>query len=1029
MNTRFLTVLVLVVSLVLVLALAASAQGPEPSRPEVQPTPVPSEPSGDFTPQKINAPAVALGQPGLSFRYVQTFGYTETAWLEDTSHLNFPYGVGVDGNNVWIADQFGLRALKFSNSGAFAQQIGKAGFRDATGQSINQLRDVAVDGSSNIWLVDSSVHHLLKFNSSGAYVSKLGQSFSAGSDNSHFRNPQGVAFDTAGNIYVSDGNNHRVQVFKSSGVYSTTIGITGVPTSTNAGFNTPRHIAIDSNNLLYVTDANNNRVQIFNVSSLSAISYVATIGTGVAGSGNNQFNFPSGVHVDTSKFYVVDQGNHRVQIFDRTTRAYQATLGTGAPGTLNTQFNFPADVVVDLAGNIYVADQNNHRMQQFDSSLNYVRTYGTTGVPYVTDSYHYNRPIGIAVAADGSVYFAEERGHRLIKLNAAGMPQWVVGEAGVSGSDNLHLNFPQDVALDGAGNVYVADSSNNRIQIFTPDGVYSATLSTGFGSGNTQFNFPRGLFITADSLIYIADQNNHRVQIFDGSRNYVATLGVTGVSSTTTGYFNQPADVVVDSNGNIYVSELGGTHRVQIFNSNRVYQRTLGGAASCTSASLFDEFCRPTKLAVDTGNNIYIVSQSQDRVDVFDPSGAYLTSIGHNYSNRPGQLRDVDGIALDNAGNLYLADYNNMRIQKYAPGVPGWKQVNINGFGDRRNQLVTTLSGFGGQLYAGTYNPGSGNGAQIWRTADGTTWTPVMTNGFGITRNVSIDHLFAFNGQLYASTWADAVNGGEVWRSSDGMNWSRVVSAGFGDTTNGEVFRLTVFNNTLYASTWSYTNTHGTEVWRSSTGNAGDWTRAVANGFNSDVNNLSVLSFESFNGYLYAGTANTTTGGEVWRTNDGTTWSQANADGFGTVNNPNVPALAAFNGYLYASTMGKSGVNGATVWRCQVCDGSDWTKVVDNGFGDINTRTNGALAILAGRLYFVVGNSTTGMEVWRTTDGANWEQVGFAGLGDSNNNASYWDNSTTVLNGHLYVGTSNSANGGEVWEFLHLNTYLPLLVR
>jgi hypothetical protein len=381
---------------------------------------------------------------------------------------------------------------------------------------------------------------------------------------------------------------------------------------------------------------------------------------------------------------------------------------------------------------------------------------------------------------------------------------------------------------------------------------------------------------------------------------------------------------------------------------------------------------------------------------------------------------------VDSAGNVYVTDTYNHRIQKFAPGVPGWKQVNINGFGDRFNLDILSLVPFTGQLYAGTYND---NGAQIWRSPNGLNWTPITSNGFGNTSNVGINHLIEFNGQLYAGTMANKVNGGEVWRSSDGLNWTRVVEQGFGDPTNAEVFRFAVFNNRLYAATCSYTTTHGTEIWRSATGNAGDWERVVSNGF-GDPQNECAISFGVFGGYLYAGTYNRGTGGEVWRSNTGDSgsWSQVNTDGFGDADNAVVTALAAFKGHLYASTTRRPGA-GAQIWRCKVCDGSDWQKVVDNGFGNADTRGASALEVFNEHLYFIVGNYVTGMEVWRTADGTHWEQVGFAGFGDSNNLAPYWDNPVTVFNNRLFIGTWNWANGGEVWLFLHKRVYLPLVLR
>jgi PKD repeat protein len=426
-------------------------------------------------------------------------------------------------------------------------------------------------------------------------------------------------------------------------------------------------------------------------------------------------------------------------------------------------------------------------------------------------------------------------------------------------------------------------------------------------------------------------------------------------------------------------------------------------------------------VTVDAVGRIYVADQWGARVQVFDSSAAYLTTIGGISGSRTGELFDAHDLAIDTAGNLYTADAENHRIQKFALGVPGWLQSNINGFGDRQNSFITSLAPFGGYLYAGTYN---GNGAQLWRKSDGGDWTAVITGGFGSSYNAGIDHLIEFNGYLYAGTWADEVNGGEVWRSSDGLNWTRIVRQGFGVPTNGEVFRFAVFDDTLYATTWSYTTDHGAEIWRSSTGIAGDWTRVVTNGF-GDANNQ-IVAMEVFNGYLYAGTYNwnsiaiTSTGGEVWRTNDGTTWTQVNADGFGSTDNLIVSSFAVFNDYLYAGidnwNFTARSSTGAQAWRCQVCDGSDWQQVMGNGFGNPRTHGMSALEVFDNHLYFVVANSTTGMEVWRTVDGTNWEQVGFAGFGDSNNYASYWDNAVAVFNNYLYIGANNRANGGEVWR-------------
>ena len=137
------------------------------------------------------------------------------------------------------------------------------------------------------------------------------------------------------------------------------------------------------------------------------------------------------------------------------------------------------------------------------------------------------------------------------------------------------------------------------------------------------------------------------------------------------------------------------------------------------------------------------------------------------------------GVALDTQGNVYITDSRNSRIQKFAPGVPGWRQVNINGFGERHNRGILALEVFNGQLYAGTRN--WDDGASVWRTGDGATWTRVSEIGFGsahITTAAILD-MTVFKNQLYVSTgWGEGR--GQMWRTADGTTWTQVEGDGFG---------------------------------------------------------------------------------------------------------------------------------------------------------------------------------------------------------------------------------------------------------
>jgi hypothetical protein len=364
--------------------------------------------------------------------------------------------------------------------------------------------------------------------------------------------------------------------------------------------------------------------------------------------------------------------------------------------------------------------------------------------------------------------------------------------------------------------------------------------------------------------------------------------------------------------------------------------------------------------------------------------------------------------------------------------VPGWVRVNHSGFDNPGNQVVSCLLSFNGQLHAGTSN--YEGGAQLWSRGADLAWTAVTTDGFGTPTNTSIEILAAFKNQLYAGTENEAT-GGEVWRTSPGQPWARVVERGFGNAANAGVHSLIVFKDALYATTASYDPTHNLELWRTTTGNRGDWTKKTINGL--DVHNALAPALEVFNGYLYLGTNSfvagppmTTTGGEVWRSSDGTAWTQVNADGFGTIDNATITSLTAFNSYLYAGTNGSQG-HGAEVWRCQTCSRqSDWSRVVEQGFGDASHGGTTALAVYNGRLYAAVGSSANGLSVWSTANGTDWEALAAQGFGGAGNRGPYWgERGWAVHNNQLYLGTINFGHGGEVWLFLPNRVYLPVLRR
>ena len=162
-----------------------------------------------------------------------------------------------------------------------------------------------------------------------------------------------------------------------------------------------------------------------------------------------------------------------------------------------------------------------------------------------------------------------------------------------------------------------------------------------------------------------------------------------------------------------------------------------------------------------------------------------------------------------------------------------------------------------------------------------------------------------------------------------------------------------------------------------------------------------------FNNRLYVRTQNTVTGTEVW-SYDGTSWTQVNADGFGDLMNRLSASMAVYNNRLYVGT--RNPATGTEVWEY---DGATWNQINADGFGDPNNLRSLYLVFYNGYLYAGTENAATGTEIWRY-NGTTWTQVNTDGFGDANNGGSF---SMAVCDGYLYAGTENQATGTEIWRY------------
>ena len=382
----------------------------------------------------------------------------------------------------------------------------------------------------------------------------------------------------------------------------------------------------------------------------------------------------------------------------------------------------------------------------------------------------------------------------------------------------------------------------------------------------------------------------------------------------------------------------------------------------------------------------------------------------------------VVGIAGVSAGATDASSAPSMNIpgvQSIAQAIPipGWQQVNSNGFGDPHELEVSALEAFNGYLYAGTHNVVDPapifDGARIFRSPDGVTWTPVTQPGFQDPHDSAppaILDFVVFGNRLYASTGRGG-NAAQIWRASNGVSWAPMVAAGFGDPDIHDIAALAVYNGVIYAGASSQVS--GARIFRSSTGDSNTWNPIAPAA--PTMAGAGVTGFAVFNGALWA-TIESEAPVQIWRST-GDAWTTVVNNGFGNSLTTSTGGMAVFGGYLYVGA-GNSAA-GAQLWRSN--NGTSWAGAINPGFGDSNNQKVEMVFVFQNQLYVSVKNAVTGMEVWRSADGTLWEQVNQDGFGDSNNFGTNGSKATADFLTQLYVGTSNVVDGGELWRMLQLN--------
>jgi sugar lactone lactonase YvrE len=426
-------------------------------------------------------------------------------------------------------------------------------------------------------------------------------------------------------------------------------------------------------------------------------SYGSSDGLGSAA----RFNSPSGVAVDTAgNVYVADQSNNTIR---KVTSAGLVTtlaglahfdsngnpVGGSADGTGSAaRFNGPNSVAVDNTGTLYVADTGNNTIRKVTPAGVVTTLAGSAGQYGFADgagsAARFALPYGVAVDTAGNVYVADHDTIR--KVSPAGIVTTLAGLVGpgdLNGSADgirsaARFFNPQAVAVDSAGNVFVADTRNNTIRKVTQAGVVT-TLAAGFV-------FPSGVAVDSAGNLYVADRGSHTIRQVTPA-GVVTTLagladtrsiGGSADGSGNAAQFSYPSGVAVDSSGNVYVADQGNNTVRKVTLAGVV--TTLAGWASLGSADGIGgaaQFYYPQGVVVDNAGNIYVADMGNQTIRKVTPAGVVTTLAG--LAGNPGSTDGTgsnarfgsngfysgpSAVAVDSTGTIYVADTANSTIRK-----------------------------------------------------------------------------------------------------------------------------------------------------------------------------------------------------------------------------------------------------------------------------------------------------------------------------------------------------------------------------
>ncbi len=564
----------------------------------------------------------------------------------------------------------------------------------ATTAPVYSGTNVAVDKNGNVYFSSqggSTQHRVWMINKSTGILSIIAGTYYDGYSgdgalavNAQLYYPYGIAVDFNGNVFIADEYNHIIREVNTSGIITTIAGdpqtaCSGVcgdnGPATSAKLYYPTGLAIDKNGNLFIADQYNGRIRM-----VSCATVTSTGGTCTPNSGQT-----------VGDIYTVAGNSTGVGVYN----------GDGIMATAANLY-YPIGVAVDTAGNIYIADTDDELIR---------RVACGTGITGCT------APSG---ETTGDIYTIAGTGESNGHTGTAGYTA-----DGVAATTS-EINEPQTVAIDNAGNLFIGDQNNQRIRevscVTTTSSGAACTASTSqtvgdiytvAGDASASYNgdnklattaqlyYPIGVAVDSAGDLFIGDYDDDRIREVPcdvttltctpptgDTAQFIYTIAGTG---STTFFGNNvpatgadlyyPTGAASDSSGNIYISDRANCV-IRVVNTGGNIS-TFAGSGTCGysgdgGAATSADLNNPYGVAVDSSNNVYIADTNNCLIRKV--SGGNISTIagkspslacgytGDGGAATSAELSAPYGVAVDAAGNVYIADYNNQVIRKVSEG-------------------------------------------------------------------------------------------------------------------------------------------------------------------------------------------------------------------------------------------------------------------------------------------------------------------------------------------------------------------------